>query len=219
VDLTVLGKTYYTYKESACKLYTLPSGKNSYTKSAIIQDTIKNQLGCDSVITIDLTVIKVGTGVSVTGDVLTCTNTAATDWQWVLCNQNYKAATDGNTRIYNAKTNGNYAVIVTQDNCTDTSECYWITSAAINNFAKQDNGLIIYPNPINQNELNLQIEVPMLVNQGKLRLVNTQGRVLIEQPFTGKRSSIVFKETIASGLYIVELQTENWISKTQLMVH
>ena len=219
VDLTVLGKTYYSYKESACKLYTLPSGKNSYTKSAIIQDTIKNYLGCDSVITIDLNVIKVGTGVSITGDVLTCTNTSATDWQWVLCNQNYKPATDGNTRIYNAKTNGNYAVIVTQDNCTDTSECFWITSAATNIFSKQDDGLIVYPNPINQNELKLYIEVPSLVIQGKLRLIDAQGRVLLEQPAIGKRNLLEIKNTIASGMYIVELQTENWRRTTPLMVH
>lgn len=218
IDLTVLGKTYYSYKESACKLFTLPSGKNSYTKSAIIQDTIKNQLGCDSVITIDLTVVKVGTGVSITGDVLTCTNTSATDWQWVLCNQNYKPAPDGNTRIYNAKTNGNYAVIVTQDNCKDTSECNWITSASAHYFPKNEIGINVYPNPVLQGDMNVNIEISSLVNHGKLRLINAQGRIVLEQPFSGNLGTMKLSNQISSGIYVIEIQTESWAKSSYLSI-
>lgn len=42
---------------SACVSYTSPSGNNTWTVSDVYMDTIPNAGGCDSVITIDLTVI------------------------------------------------------------------------------------------------------------------------------------------------------------------
>jgi hypothetical protein len=218
VNLTVLGKTYFSYKESACKLFKLPSGKNSYTKSAIIQDTIKNHLGCDSVITIDLIVIKVGVGVLVTGDVLTCTNTSATDWQWVLCNQNYKPVTDGNTRIYNAQSNGNYAVVVTQDNCSDTSECFWITSASVGNFNSSPSKIRVYPNPIIDGITTITVQSPVQVNRGILRLINSTGTIITVQEFQGQDQQITIPNRLTSGVYIIELYSENWQQHSYLSI-
>jgi hypothetical protein len=42
--------------ESACASYTTPSGDETYTASGIYTDTIPNASGCDSIITIDLTI-------------------------------------------------------------------------------------------------------------------------------------------------------------------
>ncbi|MDG1333478.1 MAG: T9SS type A sorting domain-containing protein [Crocinitomicaceae bacterium] len=42
--------------ESACTSYTTPSGDETYTASGIYMDTIPNAVGCDSLITIDLTI-------------------------------------------------------------------------------------------------------------------------------------------------------------------
>ncbi len=208
VDLTVLGKTYYAYKETACKLFTLPSGKNSYTKSGIFQDTIKNYLGCDSVITIDANVVKVNVGVSVLGDVLTCTNTGASNWQWVLCNQNYKWANDGNTRIYNAKNNGNYAVIVTQDNCQDTSECYWITSAGTLPHELGNLGLSVYPNPINSDQFYLTISSTVSVADGYVQIFNADGKLVYSELFNGYSQEINLPASLVPGIYGVQLSSK-----------
>ncbi len=42
--------------ESACESYTVPSGDETYFASGIYNDTIPNATGCDSVITIDLSI-------------------------------------------------------------------------------------------------------------------------------------------------------------------
>ena len=42
--------------ETACASYTTPSGDETYTASGIYEDTIPNAAGCDSIITIDLTI-------------------------------------------------------------------------------------------------------------------------------------------------------------------
>ncbi len=44
--------------ETACDSYTSPSGKYTWTESNIYTDTIPNVNGCDSIITIDLTINK-----------------------------------------------------------------------------------------------------------------------------------------------------------------
>jgi hypothetical protein len=50
--------TYNSISETACGIYTSPSSKYVYTSSGTYNDTIANSIGCDSVITINLTVIE-----------------------------------------------------------------------------------------------------------------------------------------------------------------
>ena len=48
--------TSSTIVESACSSYTSPSGNYTWTSSGIYKDTIQNVTGCDSIITINLTI-------------------------------------------------------------------------------------------------------------------------------------------------------------------
>lgn len=70
---------------TACDSYTVPSGDETYTASGTYLDTIPNALGCDSIITIDLTINNSSTG--------TDTQTACDSYTWI----------DGNT--YTASNN------------------------------------------------------------------------------------------------------------------
>lgn len=47
---------------AVCESYTVPSGDETYTASGMYYDTIPNAAGCDSVITIDLTILQPSTG-------------------------------------------------------------------------------------------------------------------------------------------------------------
>jgi len=57
IDLTIFNSTSITITENACNSYTVPSGDETYTTSGIYTDTIPNAVGCDSIITIQLTTI------------------------------------------------------------------------------------------------------------------------------------------------------------------
>jgi hypothetical protein len=61
LDLTILASTASSLDVSITDSYTSPSGK-VWTESGIYHDTIANAVGCDSVITINLTIIPVGIG-------------------------------------------------------------------------------------------------------------------------------------------------------------
>ena len=60
IDLTVNAPTSSTITESVLDTYTVPSGDETYTTSGTYVDTIPNAAGCDSVITINLTVEYTG---------------------------------------------------------------------------------------------------------------------------------------------------------------
>lgn len=59
IDLTIGNTSYSTINPKTCSSYTSPSGKYTKTKSANFMDTIKNKSGCDSIITINLTIAAV----------------------------------------------------------------------------------------------------------------------------------------------------------------
>lgn len=56
IDVTILPLSYDTISEVECDSYTSPSGGYNWTVSGIYTDTLTNALGCDSIITINLTI-------------------------------------------------------------------------------------------------------------------------------------------------------------------
>lgn len=56
IDLRLEFNSSASIQESACETYTSPSGDFVWTTSGIYQDTISNVAGCDSILTIDLTI-------------------------------------------------------------------------------------------------------------------------------------------------------------------
>ena len=57
MNLTVRNKTTETITANVCDTYTSPSGRHTWFGTGIYKDTIPNAAGCDSILTINLTVI------------------------------------------------------------------------------------------------------------------------------------------------------------------
>lgn len=56
INLTIKNNTTNTISPTACGSYTVPSGDEMYTTSGTYMDTIPNAAGCDSILTINLTI-------------------------------------------------------------------------------------------------------------------------------------------------------------------
>jgi hypothetical protein len=81
--------------------------------------------------------------VSVTDGTLTCETTGT--YQWINCDGN--TIVDGATAsTFTPSTSGDYAVILTQGACSDTSECFSVTVSGIG-IKDQSQAYRIYPNP------------------------------------------------------------------------
>ncbi len=129
----------------ACDSYTWIDG-NTYTESNnIATHILTNATGCDSVVTLNLTINTVDISVSSNGPTLTATATGAA-YQWLNCDNNFSEIIGETGQSFTAMANGNYALEIIQNGCTDTSICYTVSGVGI-----AENGVeiytVVYPNP------------------------------------------------------------------------
>lgn len=143
IQLVLGNTTYSNLSVVTCKDYISPSGL-LFTTSGQFNDTIPNAAGCDSVITIDLTINPLDLTIVQNLATLTVGESGAT-YQWLDCNNNYAVIPGATGQSFTATVNGNYAVMVDQMGCTDTSAC-----VVVNNVGLDERSLTtinIYPNP------------------------------------------------------------------------
>ena len=185
---------------TVCDSYTSPSGNHTWNVSGTYTDTIAGA-GCDSIISIGLTVSPINNSLSFSNNTLISNDIAAT-YQWVDCNNNYAHIPGETNKSFTASVNGTYAVIVTRDGCTDTSFCFNLTSVAIkeNSFGEQ---FWLYPNPTD-NELTIELgekyeDITMVIR-------DVTGQVVIRRTY-GSTAKINFEMEETSGIYIIELFT------------
>jgi len=134
-----------TITPSACFSYTSPSGNYVWSTSGAYSDTLTNFSGCDSLLTINLTIDTVDVSVTQTGITLTA-NASGAIYQWLDCNAAFASLSGETSQTFSASVNGNYAVLVIQNGCQDTSSCYTINTVGLNSIHLWED-LRIYPNP------------------------------------------------------------------------
>ena len=147
INLVINHTTTGTDAITACNSYLWIDGITYTESNNTATYTIANGAanGCDSIVTLDLTVNSVD--VSITNDEGSITaNAEGATYQWLNCDDNFAVITGETNQQFVASSNGNYAVEITQNFCTDTSVCVNISGVGID---KNDpvSEILIYPNP------------------------------------------------------------------------
>lgn len=144
IHVTINYSTASSITEAACNSYTSPSGLFEWGISGTYVDSIQGSSGCDSVITIDLTIDTVNNGISKSGKTLSATAVGAV-YQWIDCDDN-SPITSALAKSYSPTETGEYAVVVTQNGCRDTSDCEKITIVGVDDYFRNAE-VSLYPNP------------------------------------------------------------------------
>jgi hypothetical protein len=146
LNLTILPNAAGTDVQNSCGAFTWIDGNvyNSSNNTATFTLVGDAENGCDSTVTLNLTVVNINTGVSVNGAVLTAAQAGAA-YQWINCSTG--APISGATnQSYTATENGSYRVEITVGSCTELSACESVTGLSLN-----ENELPaffnVYPNP------------------------------------------------------------------------
>jgi hypothetical protein len=200
IDLTINSPSSGVVDASACDSYTSPSGSNIWTSSGTYQDTIVNVVGCDSVMTINLTIDTVDTGVSQNNATLTADEVGAT-YQWLDCENGFAVITNETNQTFIPTANGNYAVAITKGACVDTSACFAISTVGIYEQAFGAN-IQMYPNPTTG---SLQIVLDKTFANLKVKVRTIEGK-LIDNFEVDNQQNIELELTGAAGIYMVELE-------------
>ncbi|NOQ72522.1 MAG: T9SS type A sorting domain-containing protein [Crocinitomix sp.] len=202
LDLTIIYSNTGTDTQTACETYTWIDGITYTVSNNIATYTLTNAEGCDSLVTLDLTISAIDVSTTSTPTTIWANNESATSYQWIDCvdNEIIPGETDNNL---SPLTSGNYAVIITEDLCSDTSSCVAFTTVSIDEFSK--NEFNIYPNPV-VNELFIDYKNEQIFN---VIVLDYSGRTVLE--YKGNNNSINVAE-LTSGAYYIQLQTADGVA-------
>lgn len=210
INLTVNGETTSSISPTACNMYMAPSGA-MFMSSGTYIDTIANMNGCDSVITIQLTVNTVDTGVSMSGVILTADAVAAV-YQWVNCDSGYSIIAGASSQSFMPASDGNYAVIVTENSCTDTSACILVLGTGIDNNATSL--ATLYPNPATE---NVTVNFGAVRSEVMITITDVNGRVIAEQKQNGVQF-ITMDTDFAQGTYFMTITMDGQKEVKRLII-
>lgn len=197
-----------------------PYSQNNETFNTTGQyfQTIPNAQGCDSIITLNLTVHnQVNTGVStvqtVNGPTLVSqdANNQST-FQWLNCDQDMAGIEMANSFSFLPTVSGNYAVVIENGTCTDTSECvnFTLSGAGIEEHIPS---WTCYPNPAQDHLYFTGIEAPATG-----QLINNAGQEVMTISSDSMQQGVEI-HSLPAGTYFLRIQQAQFTDYQILIKH
>jgi hypothetical protein len=170
------------------------------TESGTYYDTLTSSMGCDSVVITILTIQdEIDNTVNATATTLSANQDGAS-YQWVDCNDGYAPIAGATDQSFEPSSSGDYAVIITQGSCSDTSSCVEFT--AVNNLESPNSSYFtIYPNP---NNGHFTIVFSEFEANSVVELYNSLGKLLLKEELTSNSYQIDAGE-IDKGVYFIKI--------------
>jgi hypothetical protein len=163
--------------------------------------TLLSTEGCDSVVTLNLTINTVDVSVSNNSPSLTANATGAA-YQWLDCGNGYAIIPSEINQNFTGTQNGSYAVEVSQNNCVDTSACEAVINLTVleSNF---ENALLVYPNPAME---DIRIDLQKKYEDINIVIRNVLGQIILKKSYS---ASNVLQLNIPgkSGVYYIEVRS------------
>lgn len=133
-------------------------------------------------------------------------NSSGVTYQWINCETGQ--AVEGETgKNFMPTTPGNYAVIVSEGSCSDTSECVMVVNTFVSKLTSSDVVMNVYPNP-SGGQFNIHLQ-GLSHENSLIEIIDLQGKILISRTI-GKiqnESTTQFDINLANGIYFVKMQS------------
>lgn len=220
-EVIYLGKKEHDYSiKSVVKIHNVIGIANSGSESVYACDdftwnndsiynitgnythTFTNQQGCDSIATLNLTLGTLETVITFVNDTISPTFTGDS-YQWINCDTGTEL-TNENDSTFVPTQNGTYALIMTQGNCTDTSNCILITHLSLDEYAIPK--ATVHPNPSTE---NIQIQIPY-ATEFNISILNLDGKTIHSYYKINSLESLNIAN-LPKGIYYIRLETDNQI--------
>ena len=211
LNLTINQPTQGTDIITACNEYTWIDGKSYTTNNNAAQHTLvgaaKN--GCDSIVTLNLTIKTINTSLTVSGNILT-SNEENAIYQWIDCDDSNLEILNAKQQTFKATSTGNYAVKISTPKCTATSDCSEVTVVTGINDQNILEKITLYPNPSNE---KVFIDLKNISNS-TIKIFNSKGVLIYENSnYSGGQVDL----SHPNGIYFVEIHHQTFIKRFKLI--
>ena len=210
--LTVNPNASSTIDTSICNASLIVFGDTVLTDAGTYQKLYSTMLGCDSLVTLHLSVQTINTAVEVDVNTLTATTSGA-NYQWIDCNNDNTIIEGATNQSFMPLISGNYAVIINDGFCVDTSACTLITILNINNVIQQNN-FAIYPNPVDD-QLIISNNNPLITFS--ITVVNNLGEKILVYPTNLGSQITIDTQLLSAGIYTIIIQSEDYITSKSII--
>ncbi|NLJ82877.1 MAG: T9SS type A sorting domain-containing protein [Bacteroidales bacterium] len=199
--------------ESICEGDAFYFDGNYIDSTGVYEAYYENLAGMDSVVYLELTVYPYPDNtVTQDGNTLTANEDDAS-YQWVDCNNNYSPIEGENNKTFTTSKAGRYAVIVTKNNCSDTSECYVITVGV--SHITYDTHVNLYPNP---SQGQFLIDLGSVKDKATIKVYSVSGQ-LITQGVYENQSVLDLNLNVPEGLYFITVESTDLKAKLKAIVY
>lgn len=203
-SLTGMNSNYFTFPSGGTSfsiIWAYGFGTNLSSHAGRGATVLNLSLDCANAIDVS---------VSQMGHVLTANFSNADSYQWLDCSNGFAALSGEVNPGFTASSVGNYAVVISNGGCTDTSACFAINTIGIDENSIVDN-VSIFPNPANDQVIvdfgkthqNVEVILTDLSGRG-LKTINEQGV-----------SEVKFSLDQPNGMYLlnITIDGESTVSK------
>lgn len=218
-------ETYSVTNDPSATSYTwvLPSGwsgvstTNSInvtggTIGGTITVTANNTCGSSTPQTANINVNTIDNTVDLSGLTLTSNQTGAV-YQWLDCDNGNAPIPGETTQSFTPSVNGNYAVEITLNGCTETSSCIVVNSVGITE-SKTDNS-IVFPNPGNG---IYTIIGENFQGNTSVTIYTTEGKTIFQQSgLFGKDIIMIDISSHPQGIYLLEIDNQNTLVYSKII--
>lgn len=172
--------------------------------------TITDNNGCSEKDSVNIDGID--TSITRVGNILTA-NATGVSYQWLDCGNGNSPIAGAINQSYAPSINGNYAVVITKNSCSDSSACIVVNPVGIDNNIK-NNQITVYPNPTT-GELHVLFQQQII--GGSVKITDVKGQTILEKNnLTGKQFTFNM-ESYATGIYFIEFNQNGVFTKMEFL--
>ncbi len=198
LHLTIIHSSSGSEMVETCYAYTTPDGEETFEDSGTYTYVIPNAAGCDSVVTLDLLIHGPDNNITINSNSLSSQEDNAS-YQWMDCTLN-TLIPGAVEQTYFPASNGSYAVIVSRNDCVDTSACVQFILVSSNEPSSLS-GIRLYPNPT---QGDILIDLSTLRKNVQMEITDVYGRRL-EFITYQQVHSIPFTLDFPQGVYLFHI--------------
>lgn len=200
---------YFWLKLSQCNIFKninsiscrqFKFNKDIYTQSGKYFATKSGSNGCDTVYNLTITINKTNPEISKNGNIISV-NISGASYKWLNCNNGMQVINDETSQDFKPGASGSYSVVVTLNNCSDTSSCFNFIYSSIQQ-SDDFSPLKIYPNPGNG-----FIFIPGISNNSIIKITDQLGRTYKYD--LQQNTEFINISNLLQGVYIIEITNDD----------